>query len=1117
MEWIKIQEGTLKDILDQFRPKIVHPLHPEHTKIWRELREKMINGIWFPQFGKWRYVPGRIGFMGVFGRFEDWTDLGERVIGVPRIRDLEWHRMYYRLIMDKFSGFEDDDVFTSDYAVFECTTTSRPKNIPEERYLNMINKKGNLKKFISPMDNLFGLHNEPKGLPLYWNQAKNLLELGCLRKHTKVRMYDGSLKEVQDIKIGDLLMGPNSYPRKVKKLFSGIDDMYQINQRGEMPYVVNSEHILRLKKRSLTKKTFKEINVKVTDFIEKLKKYPGTKNLYECVKSCAIEYNKKEQKLHPYFIGLWLGDGFAREKVICVNSEDVEIINWLKDYCDNKDHFEYKIKNVGCGQLGNKDVYRFRLIDNTMLYKGNWWAETMSNNKHIPDNYLKGSIQQRLELLAGLIDSDGSYESKSHRYTFVNTNVQLVEQVKELSQSLGFRTVISSKKGGVKNSIIWYVRIYGEIHKIPCRLPRKQASDKTLNRQGSKPRNITVDYVGKEEFYGFELEGDGLFLLDDYTVTHNSRGGGKSVSQAIGNILFDLCFNGQKRYFAGDPINSSAIIEVTSGGGGKSTELLQKVEFNMNCFASTDYPELGVWGKSKKDEEYEPSPFWKEMGGSIKINNKEDPWEERKEVKEGGVWTKEKTGDRVYNTAYSPNQRGASQKSAGGRRTFIINEEVGLNTELLDSWGSNEHMISDSASRKLAAQVGIGTSGDMETVIPAKKIFTQPKDFSCIEFTYPDYDPDGVYGFFLPCYMVDPGFKDDDGNTDIDAAKEKHLEIREEKKKSSDPSVFRNYRMGAPFWIDDMWVQAHGDILPTKEAELREKELIKGELYKKIGTAIKLYWDTTSENGVNYELVPNPDPFYEWPISVDKKDLSGEFMMYISPEKLKINGVVPNDAVFVVHDPYVSEAWDEGGSLGAAYFIVNPKYISHGLPGNCICAAFIGKPLEGLDKYNEILEQGMALYGNPPGGLWYEANRGERIRQYFIKRRKIDLLCRRPQYSQGSWMFEKKTTQTGYIVSSQSKVTLLDQFSDWLKEPTELTINGVTETKMNIERIPCLFLIKQIKQYNAKMNADAISSCLGIPLALGEQEVKLSRMRNHNYTSLVKTIKRKNYASRYKT
>jgi hypothetical protein len=114
-------------------------------------------------------------------------------------------------------------------------------------------------------------------------------------------------------------------------------------------------------------------------------------------------------------------------------------------------------------------------------------------------------------------------------------------------------------------------------------------------------------------------------------------------------------------------------------------------------------------------------------------------------------------------------------------------------------------------------------------------------------------------------------------------------------------------------------------------------------------------------------------------------------------------------------------------------------------------------------------------------------------------------------------MFEKKATQTGYIVSGASKVTLIDQFADWLKEETELTIDGETEIKMNIERIPCLFLIKQIKQYNDKVNADAVSACLGIPLALGEQEVRMSRMRSHNYISIARSVKQRKYASRYKT
>src|SRR5690606_24125240 len=69
----------------------------------------------------------------------------------------------------------------------------------------------------------------------------------CLGYGTKVRMYDGSLKEVQDVQIGDLLMGDDSTPRKVLSLARGREEMFRIKQSNGMDYVVNKSHILSLR------------------------------------------------------------------------------------------------------------------------------------------------------------------------------------------------------------------------------------------------------------------------------------------------------------------------------------------------------------------------------------------------------------------------------------------------------------------------------------------------------------------------------------------------------------------------------------------------------------------------------------------------------------------------------------------------------------------------------------------------------------------------------------------------------------------------------------------------------------------------------------------------------
>ena len=69
---------------------------------------------------------------------------------------------------------------------------------------------------------------------------------GCHTKGTKIVMYDGSLKNVEDILVGDLLMGPDNKPRRVLELRQGKDEMYKIHPTKGDPFEVNGHHILSL-------------------------------------------------------------------------------------------------------------------------------------------------------------------------------------------------------------------------------------------------------------------------------------------------------------------------------------------------------------------------------------------------------------------------------------------------------------------------------------------------------------------------------------------------------------------------------------------------------------------------------------------------------------------------------------------------------------------------------------------------------------------------------------------------------------------------------------------------------------------------------------------------------
>ena len=154
-EWIRIED--LEGILNQFKPERYHPDDPRYNLFWQTVRSKCIEGIWYPQFGQYRYVPGRLGFYGNYCTIVE-TDkkTKARLKLKPNIRDIEWHIAYYYLEAQGFSGFEDDDEYTCNWKVLNPDAY----HISLEEKVTLFNKKGFLKEFIHPRDYLFQLHDK---------------------------------------------------------------------------------------------------------------------------------------------------------------------------------------------------------------------------------------------------------------------------------------------------------------------------------------------------------------------------------------------------------------------------------------------------------------------------------------------------------------------------------------------------------------------------------------------------------------------------------------------------------------------------------------------------------------------------------------------------------------------------------------------------------------------------------------------------------------------------------------------------------------------------------------------------------------------------------------------
>lgn len=1106
--WIRIE--NLKDILDNFRPVIYHPDDPRYITLWRELKARCTNGIWVPQFNGYRFVPGRLGFFGVFGRFYAWSDKKERIITTPSVRDLEWHRAYYRTEADGFSGFSDDNDYTSDEAIFTASPKHR-NNLEEKRWLGLFKDNGKFKEYLKPRENLFRIHEDgDKGYPLYHNESKNLTELGSrgsgkdLEAETVVHTKEGKVK-IKDVQVGDKIYGADGKLTTVisKRIYNN-QLQYKVTFADGRSIECGGGHLWTLIKNNGKKVTLELNNIK-NNYLGYERKNGKRDVKYYVQQNEALDYPEKELPIDPYFLGVWLGDGNSHNTGITTEDEEI------KDLC-YKIAKEYDL-HVQVNQNKSKTCPTYNI--NGVNRKGanrlkNQLRElNLLHNKHIPEVYLYSSIEQRLELLKGLMDSDGFCDDRSIEFT--QKSEVLTNNVCELCRSLGIKVKRSSR---IINDTEYHRLAISS--KTPIfKLQRKQRYWKYLetgteyqkkyrNLKASKNAIVKIEPTSVKPSVCIGVDNkDSLFIAGDYIVTHNS------YWTALGDILADICMDGAKYFDPDNPVViTRAEIEVTCGGNDKSSELLDKVKFGLDCLANPSFPELGVW--KYNEDEIEPCPFWKQMTGSLSTNNKGNPWINEYPVKVGNRWVDKGNRDVVYNTQYAANSKAAAQKSAGGRRTFVVHEEFGLNTEIESAWGSNEGMVTDDGSKK-AAQKAIGTSGNMETIVGAKKIMNNPRAFSCLAFKYGEVET----GFFLPTYIADSTFKDENGNTDVEAARLKALKIREKKAESNEASVYLEHIMNYPIYIEDMWVQGQGNLLPALEAEAREREILKDNLYKELGTQIELFWDNVQPRGINYRIHKEAVPFYEYPFEPNRTTKETVFTMFIHPSKLEVHGNIPNDAIFLVHDPYVSDEMDKGGSIGAAYFVVNPKYIKDGLPGNCIAASLLGKAPGGVDDYNRMLELGLHFYGNPIGGLWYEANRGDKLRSYFLRKKKLNLLCLRPQFEQGQYIYLRNVSQTGYMASGQSRIFMIDAFSDWLLEDTELTIDGVTETKKNIQRIPCMFLLKQIKLYNKEENFDAVDAMQGLPLAIGEQRHRVeSKLEKNSFNIIGSYLKERKYARR---
>lgn len=349
-------------------------------------------------------------------------------------------------------------------------------------------------------------------------------------------------KTMGEIQEGDLVIGEDGKPIKVLKTFpQGFKPTYRITFSDGFTVDCCDEHLWKVK--TIANRLNEYWNLKDPRNPNKIEDYEKweiltTKELmenlywkngvyqvpnYKMPICDPVEFTKKNLPIDPYLLGVLIGDGGLSSKgKVSITNIDEYILDRVKDIVERdfegytlkqiSDTISYNISNINPLKRDLNPVN-----EAVKLLKLN----TISEHKFIPEVYKYSDISDRIDLLNGLMDTDGTLDKNGTHIYYSTTSKKLAYDVAELVQSLGCVASVSFRPNNFKGC--WKV-VINQNNSFPVfSLPRKQMMvvDKTSYKTLRSIYNI--DYIGETEQKCILVDSDShLYLTDNFTVTHNT-------------------------------------------------------------------------------------------------------------------------------------------------------------------------------------------------------------------------------------------------------------------------------------------------------------------------------------------------------------------------------------------------------------------------------------------------------------------------------------------------------------------------------------------------------------------------------------------------------------------
>lgn len=872
--------------------------------------------------------------------------------------------------------------------------------------------------------------------------------------------------EMGSLKVGDEIWNPDGNTTKVLEIYEqGFKDVYQLELADGRTVRCGANHLWEVicANNHFKHKVFKTHDLLNNGLFNEVtvdgKKYNSYK--YYLPPINPVTYSEKQQNIPAYTLGALLGDGALTKRTPKISSIDNEILNKIQKQLG--DSFEFKYDPTTTCEYRIVDKERF--LHKSEFKNGQYgvnrlhrWLEELDlcvscQYKYIPDNYKYGSVEQRYELIRGLMDTDG-YISKDGSMSFVNTSKQLIDDFVEVLRSLGLICTVSKRapvSGGTYNgrkifgtkfSYVVYIKGNPDIFY----LSRKRNRIK-LNRKFSNKVAITdIKYLGEQEQQRCILvdNPNHLYITRDYIPTHNSF---KGASMLVRN--YEL-IPGSKNFAVAS--EQKFLI-----GDGLLTKAWQIMDFIDKHTA---------WAKQRL-----VSTRMERVAG-YKITD-----EFGKQTEQG--YMSSITGITLKNDP---------ERIRGTRGKLVLWEEGGKFPGLLDAWRIEQPSVETDDGVAFGLMIAFGTGGtEGSSFTGLKELFYKPEAYNVLAFPniWDDNAEQTKCGFFVPSWSNLESF-DENGNyiymdQDGNSLKEKAVEnLIEQRNKirdggASQQSIDR-FISERPIKPREAVLELGKNIFPRKLLLDQLTRLRTNTKLRNMKHIVDLNWDG---NGQITATEKKTGDITEYPLKKGDKP-HGSIVIWEYPIKdppfgLYIGGCDPYD-----HDDSFTN------SLGSVFIF---KRVKAGEAwADVIVAEYSGRP-DTAEEYYENVRKLLVFYN---ARLLFE-NERKGIYPYFTNKHCDYLLADQPdkiisEVFKDSKVQRRKGCHMTKAIRAYGEGLILE----WLLEEYE-------PGHPNVERIYSEPLIEELIENDGVKNVDrVIALCMVMIYREELYQVKVSKSQEQN-------------------